>query len=172
MAVEIIVEDGSGVANANSYVSVANARVYAEARGVTFPVSNDEVATFLIRATDYLEAQECEYQGERTSSDQALSWPRTGVVLNCDDVPPNVIPKSLISAQVQLAMAVFAGFDLQPNVSPADYVTREKVGPIETEYADPTKVGMTPTFGAANALLAPLFGKCASDRFSVRTIRV
>jgi hypothetical protein len=172
MAVEIIVETGSGVANANSYVSVANARVYAEARGVDFPADNDEAATMLIRASDYLEAQECLYQGKRTSSAQSLAWPRVGVVLNCDEVPPNVIPKSLIAAQVQLAMAINAGFDLQPNVSPQDYVTREKVGPIETEYADPTKVGIMPTFTAANALLAPLFGECAANKFALRTIRV
>lgn len=172
MAIEIIVEDGTGVANANSFVSVEDARTYAEARGVEFPADDDEVASMLIRAADYLEAQECRFQGKRTSSSQALAWPRTGVVLNCDDVPPNVIPKSLIAAQVQLAMAIAAGFDLQPNISPQDYVTREKVGPIETEYADPVSVGIMPTFTAANALLAPLFGECAANRFALRTIRV
>jgi hypothetical protein len=172
MAITIVVEDGSGVANANSYVNVANARQYAENRGVELPADDNEVAAMLIQATDYLEAQECRYQGKRTSSTQALAWPRTGVVLHCDEVPPNVIPQSLISAQVQLAMAINAGFDLQPNVSPQDYVTREKVGPIETEYADPLAVGIMPTFTAANALLAPLFGECASNRFALRTIRV
>lgn len=172
MAISIIVEDGTGVANANSYVSVEDARAYASARGTELPSDADEVASMLIRASDYLEAQECRYQGKRVSPSQALAWPRTGVFLNCDAVPPNVIPKSLIGAQVQLAMAINAGFDLQPNISPQDYVTREKVGPIETEYADPTKVGIMPTFGAANALLAPLFGECAANKFALRTIRV
>ncbi|CDN96774.1 hypothetical protein PSV3_00118 [Septimatrevirus PSV32] len=172
MAIAIVVEDGSGVPNANSYVSVADARIYASNRGVVLPADDDELAAMLIRSTDYLEAQACRYQGRRTSSAQALEWPRTGVFLNCDEVPSNVIPKSLIGAQVQLAMAINAGFDLQPNVSPQDYVTREKVGPIETEYADPLSVGIMPTFTAANALLAPLFGECASNKFALRTIRV
>lgn len=172
MAITIVVEDGSGVANANSYVSVADARVYAANRGTELPLDDNEVAAMLIRATDYLEAQECRYQGKRTSPTQALAWPRTGVFLNCDEVPSNVIPKSLIAAQTQLAMAINAGFDLQPNISPQDYVTREKVGPIETEYADPVAVGIMPTFTAANALLAPLFGECASNKFALRTIRV
>lgn len=172
MAIEIIVEDGSGNTDANSFVSVEDARAYAEARGTDLPTDDDEVASMLIRASDYLDAQECRFQGKRTSSSQALTWPRTGVVLNCDDVPPNVIPKSLIAAQVQLAMAINAGFDLQPNVSPQDYVTREKVGPIETEYADPLAVGIMPTFTAVNALLAPLFGECAANKFALRTIRV
>lgn len=172
MAIAIIVEDGSGVLNANSYVSVDDAREYANSRGTELPEDDDEVASMLIRASDYLEAQECRYQGKRTSPSQALAWPRSGVVLNCDALPANVIPKSLIAAQVQLAMAINAGFDLQPNISPQDYVTREKVGPIETEYADPTKVGIMPTFGAANALLAPLFGECAAHKFALFTRRV
>lgn len=171
MAITIVVEDGSGVANANSYVSVADARVYATNRGTELPSNDDEVAAMLIRATDYLEAQECRYQGKRTSPTQALAWPRTGVFLNCDEVPSNVIPKSLIAAQVQLAMAINAGFDLQPNISPQDYVTREKVGPIETEYADLSKVGIAPTLTSVEALLQPLFGSTMTG-FALRTFRV
>jgi len=177
MAISIIVEDGSGVANANSYVSVADARTYAAARGVTLSANDDEVAVQLIPAIDYLEAQACRYQGCKTSQTQSLEWPRTGVYLDkcCENpvpIPSDVIPKSLISAQVQLAMAINAGFVLQPNVSPQDYVTREKVGVIETEYADPTKVGIMPTFTAANDLLAPLFGECAATKFAISTRRV
>ena len=172
MPITIIVEDGSGVANANSYVDVADARTYAANRGVTLSVDDDIVASQLIRACDYLEAQECRYQGSRTSAAQALAWPRKDVELHCEAVPSNVIPVSLIAAQIQLAMAIHAGFDLQPTISPQDYVTREKVGPIETHYANPQNVGIMPTFTAANALLAPLFGECAADRFTLRTVRV
>jgi len=172
MAITITVEDGSGVAGANSYVSVADARTYAANRGIALPADDDELAAMLIQASDYLEAQECRYQGDRTSSTQALAWPRTGVELNGDVFPTNVIPQSLIGAQVQLAIAINAGFDLQPNISPQDYITREKVGPIETEYADPVAVGIMPTFTAVNALLAPLFGECAANKFALRTLRV
>lgn len=172
MAISIVVEDGSKVPGANSYVSVADARTYAANRGIELPSEDDELAAMLIRSTDYLEAQACRFQGRRASSSQSLEWPRVGVVLGCDEVPSNVIPKSLVGAQVQLAIAINDGFDLQPNISPQDYVTREKVGPIETEYADPTKVGIMPTFTAVNALLAPLFGECAANKFALRTIRV
>ena len=172
MAITINVEDGSGIPNANSYVSVADARAYALDRGVTLSANDDELGSMLIRATDYLEVQACLYQGVPTSSTQFLQWPRIDVYLNGDALPPNVIPKSLIAAQVQLAMAITAGFDLQPNISPQDYVKREKVGPTEIEYADPLAVGIMPTFTAVNALLAPLFGECAANKFSLRTIRV
>lgn len=172
MAIVITVEDGTGVALANSFVSVADARAYATNRGVVFIGDDDAIAAMLIRASDYIEAQECLFQGDRTAPDQSLTWPRTEVVLNGDDFPSNAVPKSLISAQIQLAMAINAGFDLQPNISPQDYVKREKVGPIETEYADPLAVGIMPTFTAVNALLAPLFGQCATSKFALRTLRV
>ncbi len=171
MAITITVETGAQVVNANSYISVANVRIYAANRGIALPVINDEVAVMIIKANDYLEAQAERYQGEIVSSDQALQWPRKCVYINGALVPSNVIPKSLISAQSQLVIAINAGFDLQPNVAPGDYVVKEKVGPIETEYANPLQVGIEPTFTAAEALLAPLFNS-NSKGFSFKTIRV
>lgn len=158
--------------NADSFVTAANARIYAAARGVVLPSSDPDLEAMLVKATDYLEAQECLFQGKRVSSSQALAWPRTEVYLYGDLVPPNIIPQSLISAQIQLAMAIHAGLDLQPNITPEAYVIKEKVGPIETVYANPLQVGIMPTFTAANALLAPLFGICAANKFSIKTIRV
>jgi hypothetical protein len=172
MPIVLIIEDGTSKPDSNSYVSVADARIYASNRGTIFTGTDDEVAAMLIQAMDYLEAQACRYQGSKTLPTQALQWPRTGVYLDCQPWPSDAIPPQLIAAQVQLAMAVQAGYSLLPNYSAADFVIREKVGPIETEYANPLSVGITPTFGAVDALLAPLFGECATNKFSIRTIRV
>ena len=172
MPIVIIVEDGTAKSDSNSYVSVADAVLYATNRGVEFPTTDDEVAAMLIQAMDYLEAQACRYQGERTTTTQALEWPRSGVYINCEEFPDNVIPRQLVAAQCQLAMAVHAGFSLLPNTTAQSFIIREKVGPIETEYADPVSVGMSPSFAAVDALLAPLFGSCAAQRFAIRTVRV
>lgn len=176
MAIVITVEDGSNVANANSYVSVADARTYAANRGVTLPVDNDAVAAMLIQASDYLETKACDYQGVPTYIDppQSLAWPRTGVVINCTDFPSNAIPRQLIAAQCQLVFAIQAGVALFPNITPADYVTEETVGPITTKYADPTKIGlgnMSPILSAVDALLANLFAPCGAG-FVLSTRRV
>lgn len=171
MAISIIVEDGTQITDANSYVSLANARLYAANRGVALPSVDDELAAMLIKASDYLEAQADLYQGYRVSENQSLQFPRTEVYIYGALVPSDVIPKSLISAQVQLAMAINAGLDLQPNVTPGDYVIKEKVGPIETVYSDPLHTGIMPTFTAANALLSVLF-KVNSLGFNFSTIRV
>lgn len=172
MAIVIIVEDGSIVANANAYISVADVRAYAANRGVSLSSDDDAVAAMLIEATDYLETFACQYMGVPTSSTQALQWPRKGVVFNCASFADDVIPKNLIAAQAQAVMAISAGFTLQPNISPQDYVTKEKVDVIETTYADPIQVGIKPILTAVNALLAPLFGKCANTGAAIRTVRV
>lgn len=172
MAITIVVETGEGLQNSNSYVSVNEARSFATERGIVLPANDDEVASLLIQSMDYLEAQACKYQGRRTSVLQALQWPRTGVTLEGDTFPPNAIPSQLVKAQLQLMSAAAQGFDLLPNVSPQDFVTQETVGPITTKYADMTSVGVIPTFSAAEALLAPLFGDCAKSGAFLTTLRV
>lgn len=173
MSIEIIVETGSGVADANAYVDVAAARAYALNRGVTLPVSDDEVAVWLIKATDYLEAQACQYQGQKTNCNNSLQWPRSGVVVCCVEIPSDVIPKQLKDAQCALVLVQKEGLVLQPNVSAQDYVTEETVGPITTKYANPIQAGITPRFTSVDALLAPLFNAvCGQTPFGLKTVRV
>lgn len=173
MAITITVEDGSNVANANSFVTLVEARSYAEARGVTLPVADDSLAVMLIKACDYLEAQANRYQGEIANESQALQWPRIDVYISGSETafPSNAIPKQLKSAQSSLVVAISEGVDIMPNYSAADFVTEETVGPITTKYADPTKVGIVPTLTAVDSLLAPLFGSTATG-FALRTMRV
>lgn len=172
MAVTIIVEDGSGVANANAYVSVADVRAYAEQRGITLPASDDEVGAMIIKATDYLESFACKYQGRKTDCAQALQWPRTCVVICCQDFPDNEIPKALKSAQSSAVLIQNEGLVLQPNVTAQDYVIEETVGPITTKYANPVQAGISATFTGLESLLEPLFfASCGQVGFALRTIR-
>ncbi len=70
MALEV--EDGTGKADANSYVSVAEYRAYAQARGVSLPVDDAQVEAQLTQAMDYVESFRAKYQGRKT-------WPRPGM---------------------------------------------------------------------------------------------
>lgn len=173
MAITITVEDGTGVANANSYVSVADVKAYAEQRGVTLPSTDDEIAAMIVKATDYLESFACKYQGKKTDCAQSLQWPRTCVVMCCEDFPTNQIPKQLKSAQCSAVLIQNEGLVLQPNVTAADYVVEETVGPITTKYANPIQAGISATFTALDALLEPLFfASCGQSSFALRTTRV
>lgn len=175
MAVTIVVEDGSIVANANSFQTVADVRAYAEQRGINMTGdSDDQIGAWLINATDYLNSFECQYQGSRVDcATQLLAWPRSDVEFCCEAWPEDQIPGNLKAAQNALVIAQKAGIVLFPNIGAADYVIREKVGPIETEYANPIESGVTTRITGVEALLAPLFGSCGeSSGFPLRTMRV
>lgn len=174
MALEI--EDGTGKPDSNSYVTVAQARAYALARGVTLPADDAQAEALLIQAMDYLEAQRGRYQGTKTYPGvQALQWPRVGVIIDCDySLPDNIIPTELKNAQMQLSMEVFNGLVLLPS-SDGRVVKREKVDVIETEYMTGQDLGASgslgPSFPAVDALLEPLFNACGGG-FFLKTVRV
>jgi hypothetical protein len=112
MAIVITVEDGSNVADANSFVTLAEVRAYAAQRGVTLSVTDDDVAIQLIKSKDYLESFAMRYQGEIANEGQSLQWPRIDVYLYGSETafPSNAIPKELKAAQnatvVALAQAI------------------------------------------------------------------
>lgn len=159
MALEI--EDGTGKANAQSVASAADLRAYADARGVVVPSDdspgNALIEQALINAMDYLSIK-YEYQGEIYQENQALPFPRKNVVIKGVTQANNYMPKEFKTAQIRLGLAVLDGTELLPNISgsASDYVIKEKVGPIETEYADPTKFDGTDRFTAIDSLLFPL----------------
>jgi hypothetical protein len=173
MSIAIIIEDGSIVTNANSFVTIAEARSYALQRGVELSAIDDEVAAQLIKASDYLESFAEKYKGEMVSFEQFLQWPRLGVYLYNSETefPSNLIPKELKNAQCAVVLAIAEGVEIMPNYSNADFVIEETVGPITTKYADPVKTGVLPTLTAVDALLQPLLVSGLSG-FSIRTIRV
>jgi hypothetical protein len=152
-----VIEDGSIVDGATSYATVAEARAYALDRGVTLPASNTTIEQMLVKACDYLQSLESKFKGYCTSSTQSLAWPRIEVEINCEYIASDSIPTNIKSCQIQLAMLIHAGFDLLPTVSPQSFITKEKIGPIETEFANPIQSGISQKFNSAMYLLEPFF---------------
>lgn len=163
----LIVEDGSIVANANSYNTLAELRSYASARGYTLPTDDTELEAETFLAMDYLEALRSKYQGMKVSSSQSLQWPRECVYIDGFAIDNDVIPTELKNAQCQLTMDKDSGIDLQPNVD-SHFVIKEKVDVIETEYSEAVGTSNYPTLEAANALLKPLLKQSA---FVISTYR-
>lgn len=98
----LIVEDGTGVANANSYVSVADFKTYALARKITVPSATDDCEALLIKAMDYLEI--IRFRGVLKLDAQPLQWPRTTV--DCwNMIMPVAFSINLAKAQCVLAVA-------------------------------------------------------------------
>jgi hypothetical protein len=76
MALALVVEDGTGLADSNSYVSTDYVRNYAAFRGVSLPADDDALIPFMINAMDWLEAYADDFIAAAVSDTQALSWPR------------------------------------------------------------------------------------------------
>lgn len=163
----LVIENGSLVANANSYVSVADARAYAEARASTLPEENADVEAALFVAMDYLESLRAEFQGYKVSPGvQALQWPRTGVQIDGWDFPIDAIPNELKFAQIQLAIESASGTDLMPTGDGRE-VIRKKVDVLETEWAPGSGGAAQPVFIKVRAFLAPLLQSGGWGRMKV-----
>lgn len=173
MAITIVVEDGSIVANANAYISVSDVRAFASVRGVDLGDDDDVIAAFIIKATDFIEANAASFQGCIVDPSQELSWPRNGVFLNDSELPfsDTAIPKNLRTATSLLVIAQNDGIVLQPNIQATDFVLKETVGPITTEYANPIQIGIAVQFTGVDSLLFPLYGNAGTVGM-LRTIRV
>lgn len=127
-----VIENGTQVANATSYVSLLDVRAYAVARGLTFTEDDTLGDGYVQRAMDVAESES--YLGERVSSSQALSWPRRGVYLHGFELSTSTIPGALKNAVCQLSVDLQA----QPIDAPTDgrIITQEVIGPLSTTYAD------------------------------------
>jgi hypothetical protein len=134
-----VVEDGTGVANANSYATVEYFRAYFEERGneVAAAIGDDlDIQKLLIRATDYIELVFGRYYiGDMYALSQSLSWPR----MYASPYTNNVIPINLQKATVEYALRANDGPLLpDPSVDAngfASVVTKKVIGPIEKEFA-------------------------------------
>ncbi len=129
---QLIIEDGSVVAGANSFASDAELKAFASLRGLSLPATQPERETLLIKAMDYIRLKEPLMQGERANAEQVLPYPRNDVYAYGYFVPSDSIPQSLKDAQCQAAT------DAQTiNLLPAQNVSNiqsEKVGQLSRSY--------------------------------------
>lgn len=169
MAVTVIVEDGTLVANANSFVTSADVSAYCDARGYAFgddDTDPDDLKRWTIRAGDYLKnTQRFLYTGALITPTQTMPWPRTGAnMYRGPAIPENVVPQCEKDAQCELAYRA-AQANLQPDLARGGKVKREKVDVIETEWFEsaPAETVITAVMG----ILAPvlLSGQVYTDPY-------
>jgi hypothetical protein len=163
MPVVVIVEEGTGRADANSYSSVVDADAYflTRPRSTAWTaLTEDGKAQHLIHATRILDGSMI-WDGEPLSSTQALAFPRYP-----DDLSASVVPDPVIVALYELAIAL-VGSDLTAASSAAG-VKKIVVGPIEIENEGASVPATIPRF--VRDLVAP-WGSTRSGSGSVRLSR-
>lgn len=160
----LVIEDGTGVAGANSYITVAEAREYADLRSLFLPVSDAEVEALIIKAFDYLES--LDYKGEHANPPQAAEFPRRNLYIQGILFSETSIPYKLKQAQCHLTFEANST-DLLPTGDGRE-VVKEKVDVIEVEYAEKGISVARPTFTAVNGFLKDLLRKGGGRLKSVR----
>ncbi len=139
----LVVEDGTGIATAESYCSVADADTYHTNQGnaAWALLSTTLKEQALRRATTFMEGKFRDiYAGYRKGIIQSLSWPRIWVPVR--DAPAGYgsfmmyYPQDTVPAAVSAACAKLALIASTEDLSPAlkQGVIKRKIGPLETEY--------------------------------------
>ncbi len=125
----LIIEDGTGKTDSQSYASEAAFASYALDRGVSVSGTDTKL---LITAMDYLESKD--FIGDKATRDQALQWPRVNAAMDGYYIDYDAIPQLLIDAQIEIALSIDAG--VNPLSTVERETKREKVDVIEVEYMD------------------------------------
>lgn len=172
----LTVEDGSGLANAESYVSVSDAATYAAARGLTFPASPaDKAEQALRRATAWLDGRyRSRFPGQRKNGrDQALEWPRINA---CDrggnEIASDEVPIEIVNATIEAAVREMAApGGLSPDVTPGEVAKRLKAGSVEIEYASASGsvFDQRPVLTVIDGILSSLLG--STSPYIARAVR-
>lgn len=164
----LIVEDGTNVANANCFATVEQIRAYNDARGVKLPDSDDAVVSLAMNAMDYLRTYESKFAGDRTYGlMQRLSWPRRRVRAFGSEIDKNTIPLDIIDVVCYLA-GVAQDIDLYGNQD-TRAITKDVIGPIETDYSSTAGATNGPTLPTVTAMLRPYL---VSGAGMIRSVRV
>lgn len=137
----LVLEDGTGLADANSYGSFAGYVAYWTERGAAPTETQADIEEALIRATDFLDIRYC-FVGSKLTDAQALQWPRAYAYRarpahDAHCVPVEGVPLEVQRATFELAKRALAGeLAPDPTVSTTGQtvtMSRDKVGPLETE---------------------------------------
>jgi hypothetical protein len=153
ISMTIIVEDGSIVTGADSYVSVADYEAWADARGVEYDSSL--VESQILRAMDYIET--LRFIGQKSTKAQPLQFPRVGVVVDGYELDYNEIPTQLKKAVFESVKAESEGLSQLANIERR--TLSEKVGDIAVTYADNSnsQTSVVAINKALYKLIAPAF---------------
>jgi len=192
----LVVEDGTGRADAQSYVSLDDAAAYASAQGLSAwladTVEDGARESALIRATAFIDATyRARFSGYPTNGRaQALEWPRRGAYTYVPDtgrsaaffdantgarydqgytyLPVNEIPRELRAAVCEAAARELAKpGSLAPDLKRGGAIKSAGAGSARVEFFGNAPAGTT--FQAIDLALGPLL--LLRSQYSGRAVR-
>ena len=165
----LIVEDGTGLADADALVSLSVFQTYCAAKGYALAGFDAETAQepAIRRGTTYI-SNAFAWPGERTTGRvQSLAWPRDDV----EDAEGWAVPSDEVPREVRQATCEAAYYELlNPNgLTPAVNLTQQvkskAIGPIRKEFfAGPmTASAARPVLTIIGDILAPLLASAGRN---------
>jgi len=175
----LIVEDGSGADDSESYVSVSDASNYATKWGYPWaPTDTAAAEAALRRATSWIDAHyRIYFPGEKINGrTQSLEWPRKDAY----DASGDAIDSTSVPIEIQRATAEAAVVELQQPNALSPVVTSGRViksatvsGAVSVTYSDEGGVvaGQRPVVTSIDDILGGLFPVTATGQTSIVYLR-
>lgn len=167
----LIVEDGSGKTDADSYLSVTDADTYHTNHSSSTDWSGATTAVkekALRLTTQYLDVRyDGLWKGVRSNENQALAWPRT-YVEDSDGYyfESNEMPQRLKDATAELALRVVEGDTLLDDISKPGTIRSQSVsvGPISKSIEYAGGYNQVKKYQLIDGLVRPLIGVGVLER--------
>ncbi len=159
-----VLEDGTGLVNANGYIDTTFADTYHADRSNDAWVGNDgDKQAAIIQATDYIDAT-FQFRGLKkvarrgsNSTSQALEWPRKGAITipEQETVLDTTVPDQVQAACAELALAALT-IELLPNATSTSIAAQSQgAGPLSKSTTF-LRAATLPFFHKARRILGPL----------------
>lgn len=152
----LIIEDGTGVIDADSFLSLVDARALAESYGLTLAVIDTEAEVQLRNGYRGLLTYESSLQGTRTHTVQTGVYPRINVYSNCVVVDGEAIPLDVKLAQLNYSSAVNGGYGTNTVDNGQNLASFNVDGVYSESYQDGSSVKTNATIQGVTNSLYPL----------------
>lgn len=171
----LVVEDGSGIPGADSYVTLQEFDDYCVRMGHSDETAVQQASdlrkeAMLRRGAIYIDAwYGVQSLGERKNPAQGLVFPRIGAYyLDGRPIAPDSVPQPYKDAQCEAAVLELKGVTLALTMGTEAQLKRKRVDVIEKEWFEATQD--YPTFGWLDHILASMFPPL-QDGLSIARVR-
>jgi len=151
MSVTLVLEDGTGLTNSTSYVSIAEFKAYWTQNGVDYTSETDDTISLWVNsATTFADSYFC-YGGVVANADQALEVPRSGWYDSRGNSLDNTVPIQLKNAVCELAGIRQANRDTTDTTG----IKSKSAGPVSVTYSS-ASIGARVKYTTADAYMKGL----------------
>lgn len=154
----LIVEDGTIVTGANTFISQADFRSYCDDRGINLDAYDPLlIDASIVRAGDWLNNEDrLWWRGQRVNDEQSMAWPRAGVIVQLgtgNELPSNLIPSKIKQAQCYLTFKQLTVGDVQPDLDRGGGIQSVSAGGVSVTYMSTAMIETL--YQAAQGILKP-----------------